>query len=108
MTSVPPSTAVIRVSRGTFDPVRFPEVERMSRETGVYLVPAIRRLPGLIHYFAAVSPKGSIVNVSIWDSEAHAEQMSSLKEMIVDARRAAEATGVQFSPIINYPLLWTV
>jgi hypothetical protein len=29
-----PPTAVVRVSRGTFDPTRFAEVERMSQETG--------------------------------------------------------------------------
>lgn len=100
--------AVVRVSQGNFDPARFAEIERMSRETAAYLVPAIRRLPGLVSYFAAVSPSGSIVHVSIWDSEAHAQQMSSLKEMIVDARNAALAVGVQFTPILNYPVSWTV
>jgi hypothetical protein len=59
------SSAVIRVSRGTFDPARFEEVERMTRETGKYLIPAIRQLPGLVEYFAAASPTGSIVHVSV-------------------------------------------
>jgi hypothetical protein len=72
------------------------------------LTPAIRKLPGLIQYFAAVSPSGSIVHVSIWESDAHAQQMSSLKEMIVDARQDAEAVGVQFTPIVNHPISWTV
>src|SRR5713226_2340266 len=70
-----PRTAVIRVSRGNFDPARFAEVERMTRETGKYLIPAIRKLLGLIKYFAAVSPSGSIVRVSVWESDAHAQQM---------------------------------
>jgi hypothetical protein len=99
MTSKLPPGAVVRVSRGEFDPARYPEVERMSRETGAYLIPAIRRLPGLVSYVAAVSPAGSIVHVSIWDSEPHAQQMSSLKEMIVDARNASTAVGVQFAPM---------
>jgi hypothetical protein len=38
-----PGTAVIRVSRGNFDPARFAEVERMTAETGSYLIPAISR-----------------------------------------------------------------
>ncbi|HEX4206458.1 MAG TPA: hypothetical protein VHZ51_20115 [Ktedonobacteraceae bacterium] len=105
--SLPP-TAVIRVSRGNFDPARFEEVDRMTKETGTYLIPAIQKLPGLLSYYAGASPDGSMVHVSVWDSEEHAEQMSRLKEMIVDARRDAEAAGVTFIPIVNYPLSWTI
>jgi hypothetical protein len=99
---------VVRVSRGTFDPSRLADVQRMSSDTARYLVPAIQRLPGLIEYFAAIAPAGSIVHVSIWESETAAQQMASLKEMIVDARRAAEAVGVVFTPIVNHPLSWFV
>jgi hypothetical protein len=31
-----------------------------------------------------------------------------LKEMIVDARKAAEAVGATFVPIVNYPVSWVV
>jgi hypothetical protein len=102
------STAVVRISRGTFDSARFEEVERMTRESGKYLIPALRQLAGLVDYFAAASPTGSIVHVSIWDTDEHAQQMSRLKEMIVDARNAAEAVGVTFVPIVNYPVSWVV
>lgn len=108
MTMSLPPAAVVRVSRGDFDPARFAEVERMTRATGTYLIPAISRLPGLLGYFAAVSPSGSMVHVSTWDSDEHARQMSELKEMIVDARRDAEAVGVQFIPIVNYPVAWHI
>ncbi len=108
MTESLPPTAVIRVSRGNFDPARFEEVDRMTKETGTYLIPAIQKLPGLISYYAGASPDGSMVHVSIWDSEEHAEQMSRLKEMIVDARRDADAVGVTFLPIVNYPISWTI
>lgn len=103
-----PDSVVVRVSRGTFDPARLADVQRMSTETARYLVPAIRRLPGLVEYFAAVAPGGSIVHVSIWESETAAQQMGSLKEMVVDARHAAEAVGVSFMPIVNHPLSWFV
>ncbi len=108
MTESLPPTAVIRVSRGNFDPARFEEVDRMTKETGTYLIPAIQRLPGLLSYYAGASPDGSMVHVSVWDSEEHAEQMSRLKEMIVDARHDAEAVGVTFIPIVNYPLSWII
>ena len=108
MTEPLPPTAVIRVSRGNFDPARFEEVDRMTKETGNYLIPAIQKLPGLLSYYAGASPHGSMVHVSIWDSEEHAEQMSRLKEMIIDARRAYQAVGVTFPPIVNYPISWTI
>ncbi|MDQ2812203.1 MAG: hypothetical protein M3Z75_10090 [Actinomycetota bacterium] len=108
MTTLIPAGAVIRVSRGNFDPANFTEVERMTAETGTYLTPVIRRLDGLLGYYAGASPDGSMVHVSIWKSEEHAQQMGRLKEMIVDARTDAEAVGVEFIPIINYPVSWHI
>jgi hypothetical protein len=105
---VVPAGGVIRVSRASFDPGRFAEVERMLRDTATYLSPAIRRLGGLLGYYAGASPEGSMVQVSLWDSSAHAGQMGSLKEMTVDARRDAEAAGVSAPAILNYPLAWQI
>jgi hypothetical protein len=101
-------TAVVRVSRGSFDPSRFAEVDAVNKKISEYLIPAIRRLPGLIHWYAGVSPDGSIVNVSVWDSDEHAAQMGQLKEMTVVARGEMDAVGVTFIPIVNYPITWTI
>jgi hypothetical protein len=100
--------AVMRISRATFDPARFPEVSRMATDIAEYLVPAIKKLPGLIRYFSVLSPSGSYVHVSIWETDAYAQQMATLKEMIVDARRDADAVGVQFYPILNHAFNWTI
>jgi hypothetical protein len=108
MTESLPATAVIRVSRGSFDPSRFAEVDAANTKVSEYLVPAISRLPGLIHWYAGVSPEGSIVNVSVWDSDEHAAQMDRLKEMTVDARAEMQALDVTFIPIVNYPISWTI
>jgi hypothetical protein len=108
MTESLPATAVVRVSRGSFEPSRFAEVDAVNTKVSEYLIPAIRQLPGLIHWYAGVSPAGSIVNVSAWDTDEHAAQMNSLKEMTVDARREMEAVGVAFIPIVNYPVNWTI
>lgn len=105
--SLPPG-AVVRVSHATFDPARYPEVEQMTRDSGEYLKPAIGRLPGLLDYYATCLPAGTMFHVSVWESEAAARQMESLKEMVVDARQAAEAVGVTFVPIVNCPVLWTL
>lgn len=104
---VPPG-GVIRVSRASFDPARFVEVERMLRDTSTYLSPAMKSLDGLLGYYAGASPEGSIVAVSLWDSDAHANQMGRLKEMTVDARKDAEAVGVSAPTIVNHPLVWQI
>jgi hypothetical protein len=103
-----PATAVVRVSRGNFEPSRFAEVDAANKKVSEYLIPAVERLRGLIHCYAGVSPEGSIVNVSVWDSDEHAAQMSRLKEMAVDARGEMEALGVRFIPIVNYPINWII
>jgi hypothetical protein len=108
MTESLPAAAVIRVSRGNFDPSRFAEVDVVNKKVSAYLVPAITRLPGLIHWYAGVSPEGSIVNISVWDPGEHAAQMDRLKKMTVDARGEMETVNVTFTPIVNYPVNWTI
>jgi hypothetical protein len=108
MTESLPATAFFRISPGSFDPGRFAEVDAMNKKTSEYLIPAVKQLPGLIHFYASVSPKGSAVHVSVWDCEEHAKQLDHLKEMAVVARGEAEAVGVTFHPIINYPVSWTI
>jgi hypothetical protein len=103
-----PPTAVVRVSRGNFDPARFADVERMARDTGGYLIPAISRLDGLLGYYAGASPAGSMIHVSLWRTNEDAQQMGSLTDMAVRARGDAEAAGVTFIPIVNYPLSWHI
>ncbi|MFC1416099.1 hypothetical protein ACEZDE_05530 [Streptacidiphilus sp. N8-3] len=80
----------------------------MTEVTGRYLIPAIKKLPGLVSYYAGVAPDGSVVHVSVWESDEHARQMSRLKEIIVDARQDAERAGVTLTPIVNHPVEWTV
>ena len=108
MTEPLPATAVVRVSRGSFDPSRLAEVEAMDLKVSGYLIPAIKRLPGLIHFYVGVSPEGSIVHVSVWDSDEHAAQLGQLKEMVVDATEEAIAAGVTFVPKVHYPVTWTI
>lgn len=43
------TSPVVRVSQASFDPVRFIEVNQMANDIGQYLIPAIKKLPGLIH-----------------------------------------------------------
>jgi quinol monooxygenase YgiN len=103
-----PPGAVLRVSRGRFDPARYEDVKAMIEETGAYLVPAIRALPGLIAYYAATTPDGITTQVSIWADAEAGKQMSTLPEMRDRARAAAEALGVVFDPIVQFPVNWSI
>ena len=108
MTANVPATAVLRVSSGSFDPTLYTDISALSTKQSEYLIPAIQQLPGLIHYYVAISPLGSMVHVSIWDTEEHAQQMSRLREMVVIAAEELEAAGATFvRPIVNYPISWT-
>ena len=109
MTEPLPATAVVRVGRASFDPGRVDEFDALIRKQAEYLIPAIKQLPGLLHWYTGVSPDGSTVQISVWDSEQHAKQMDDLKEMAVVARGEMEALGAAFErPIINYPMTWTI
>ena len=48
-----PTTAVVRVSRASYDPSRFAEVDAASKKTSQYIIPAIRRLPGSFTFMRA-------------------------------------------------------
>lgn len=52
-------TPVIRISRGSFDPARLADVRRMQHDTGLFLVPAIKRLGGLRSFYAAERSEGN-------------------------------------------------
>lgn len=82
----------------------------MSKKTSEYIIPALRQLPGLLHFYSGVSPKGSVVQISVWDTDEHAAQLNTLKEMVVIGRRDMESVGVTFTPIVHYPIdqTWTV
>jgi quinol monooxygenase YgiN len=76
-------------------------------DAGQVLIPAIRRLPGCLSYYAATDAASStMVNVSFWDTLEHAQAMATLPEMGELAKEFV-ALGVEFErPIVNYQTLW--
>jgi hypothetical protein len=103
-----PATTVVRLSPGSFDPSRIAEIDALATKQAEYLVPAIKQLPGLLSWYTGVSPDSSIVNISVRDSEEHAAQMGQLQETAIVARGDMQAVGVTFTPIVNYPIIWTI
>jgi len=100
---------IVRISKGSFAPELYETVKSRLDASQQTLVPAIRRLTGCLHYFAAIDRESSsIVNVSVWRSLADAEQMKTLAPMLALAEEFTR-DGVRFErPIVNYETLWTI
>jgi quinol monooxygenase YgiN len=99
---------VVRISKGRFAPELYDKVHQIAQESAKPLIPAIRRLRGLLYYSAGVDPvTNTIVNISIWTDLAAAQQMSTLPEMLAQ-RPIMEEAGVQFDAIANYEPLWVI
>ena len=109
MTESLPATAFVRVALLSFDPTLATQVDALNAKQADYLIPAIEQLPGLIHWYAGVSPDGTMAAISVWDSEDHAKQMDDLKEMVVTARgEVAALVGAYTGSIVNYPISWNI
>ncbi len=99
---------VVRISKGRFAPENAAEAERRLQESERALRDALTALPGLVHYYVGIDrEKGQLTNVSVWQSMAHAKQMDALQAMLAQ-RPVMEAAGVQFEPITNHELLWSI
>ncbi len=102
------SEPVIRISQGFFEPHLLESVEAKLLEGRALLEPALKALPGLMHYYVAVDPaSNSMVNVSVWESLAAAKQMDTLQAMLAQ-RDIFVGLGVKFQPILNYTGLWSI
>src|SRR5512145_2500502 len=100
---------IVRISRGSFAPEKYETIKTRLDGARESLVPAIRRLSGCLHYFAAIDRESSsMVNVSVWRSLADARQMQTLGPMLALAEDFSRE-GVRFErPVINYETLWTL
>jgi hypothetical protein len=99
---------VTRISIGYFEPHRADEVAAMLEHSAESLVPAIKKLSGLRHYYVGLDrEKGAMTNTSIWDSLPDAMQMATLPEMLA-LRGQFEALGIRFIEITNHDVRWEI
>jgi quinol monooxygenase YgiN len=100
---------IVRISKGSYPKDKHAEFTARMAEAGTTLVPAIKKLPGCLSYYAATDEDSStLVNVSVWDTLEHAQTMATLPEMTALAKEFI-ALGAEFErPIINYPALWNL
>jgi hypothetical protein len=68
----------------------------------------IKELPGLISYHAGIDrTTNQLANVSIWESDEHANAMSTFQPMLDLGARFLEVPGLTFvRPIPNFNSLW--
>jgi hypothetical protein len=100
---------VVRISRGSFDPALYEKVKERLTASQESLIPAIKQLKGLQHYYAGIeASSNTMINVSVWATLADAQQMSTLAPMLALAQEFT-ALGVKFErPIINYETVWEI
>lgn len=100
------STSVVRTSILTFPADRMIEAEKLMAESEAGLR-GILDLPGLRTYTAGIDRVGcQFINVSEWDSNEHASQMSSFQPMLDLAKKTIELNATFLSPIPNFEQLW--
>lgn len=101
------SSPVVRVSILRCEPDQFQAFRGMMAESEAVLVPGIRKMNGLISYWAgADEATSSLTNVSVWATLTDAKQMDAFQPMLDLGKRFAEK-GARFErPIMNYATLW--
>lgn len=98
----------VRVSRGTFPERRYKAIEKHLHVIGPTLAPAVRELPGLIDYYAAIDRESrTIIQISLWLTEKHATALETFPAIIA-ARTEFEALGLVWEPTIIYNVAWWV
>ncbi len=100
---------VVRISRGSFAATDYEKVKIRLTTSQESLVPAIKKLNGLLHYYTGIDAvSNTMTNVSVWRSLADAKQMETLVPMLALAKDFTQM-GVTFErPIINYETIWEI
>ena len=101
------SSPVIRISIGKFDADRADAIEAKLMESKARLETGVRAMQGNLAYYAGIDRANNAMhNVSLWQSVADANQMSTFTPMLALADEFT-ALGVRFErPILNFETLW--
>ncbi len=95
--------AVIRVAFIRCKPEQFAEFRAMMQDSLAVLEPGVRRLPGLLQFYAGESEADlSLTNVSIWTTMEAAKQLDSFEPMVNLAKQFAAKGATVVRPVVNY------
>jgi len=82
----------LRLTRGQFDPAAADQITALASD----VTAAVRRMPGMQHIFQAQDRSaGTLVAISIWDTEEHAR---FTREDLGDVVTRIRDAGVQLAP----------
>lgn len=97
----------VRVSVLRCHPQHFAELKRMMAESMAVLEPGIRRMRGLIHFYAGEDEAANaLTNVSVWRTLEDAKQLDEFQPML-DLGKVFTSKGATFErPIMNCASLW--
>jgi hypothetical protein len=97
----------LRISRARFDVKDYEKFRALLIESQVRLEPALRKMPGLIRFYAGIDAEtNTIINASEWNSLAEAKALDNMPEMLAEAKSFI-AAGITFErPQTNYLGLW--
>jgi len=100
---------IVRVSVLRCQPQQFAELDRLMAESITVLEPGIRRMRGLIRFYAGSDEAvNSLTNVSVWRTLEDARQLDTFQPML-DLGKVFVANGATFErPIMNYASLWEI
>ena len=98
---------VVRVSILRCKPEDFARLNTMMVEAEPVLRPGIEAMDGFLAFFAgADEATNSMINVSLWRTQADAHQLDRYEPMLALGREFV-AAGAQFErPVMNHDLLW--
>jgi hypothetical protein len=98
---------VLRISRAKFEAKDFEKFRAMLIESQARLEPALRKLPGLIRFYAGIDAEtNTMINTSEWQSLAEAKALDTLPEMLAEGKSFI-AAGITFErPQTNFIGLW--
>ncbi|HWQ15688.1 MAG TPA: hypothetical protein VNL77_23005 [Roseiflexaceae bacterium] len=83
----------VRISHGRFNPASESDVQRIVEGQ---VIPVIQGLPGFQRYYGGVNRgAGTLVAVTVWDTEEHA---SFSRENLAGVMPALQAIGVTLEP----------
>lgn len=100
---------IVRVSVLRCQPQHFAELKKMMAESMAVLEPGVRRMRGLIHFYAGEDEAtNSLVNVSVWHTLEDAKQLDTFQPML-DLGKAFVSKGAVFErPVMNYASQWEI
>lgn len=99
----------IRVSVIRCHPQQFAELKKMMAEAVTVLEPGIRRMRGLIHFYAGEDEAvSSLVNVSLWRTLEDAKQLDTYQPMLDLGKEFARKGATFERPIMNYASQWEI